>query len=649
MAIVDFTAIVDNGILSGLNYRGTWDANANNPILGDNGVGGFQGDYFIVGTAGATSIDGETDWEIGDWIVNNGDNWQKIDNSEVTVVHNTLPDLQGGIVGQYYHFTSAQHTALLPYVTGGLDAAYDINRQILVDSGAVELVVSSGQLTAFYIDQQTNPVTANKCLIDIDADLQLPMNRFFMLADIDLDETVASGGNSLIEGINMSFTSASGSGKFAYYGFRLGVSGVFDSYDDCEILRVVSSSTFGDVHSYYRGIISDASGMTLNSYEYAYGVHVKMPDDLTPTNNPLYGVFVEMPASYSGSNMMAVKFTGDGRTVEICNTGSGIFIPSLPNMSTAETQHGVYVHSTATMAHANACLIGHEIDLDGMTISSYSDIIGLKIDMPDDKPIGSVNNPIYGIKVTMPVSYSGTGLSGVVITGNSRSVAVCNTDEAMKLIGNNRTVLICDSNDACKITDTQNIFGSMINTMMDMTSTITLNDANAEYRGIKITMTGMTLTNYNELYGIEILMGALSDDSACAIRCVADNRSANICKGNMAGYFSDGTHEVNLADDTYAILTNDGGECFFGGQVEINDAENKPLLLLDQDHTSSEFIKFEGNEQADVSGNISTVNGNATVTGPKQQDDGSKWTYAKCVKVDVGGTEYWIPVYIYSP
>lgn len=66
----------------GLNYLGTWNATTNTPtIVSGTGVGG---DYYIVSVAGTTSIDGITDWEIGDWIIFNDETstWQKIDNSE---------------------------------------------------------------------------------------------------------------------------------------------------------------------------------------------------------------------------------------------------------------------------------------------------------------------------------------------------------------------------------------------------------------------------------------------------------------------------------------------------------------------------------------------------------------------------------------
>jgi hypothetical protein len=76
-----------SGMSSGLTYKGTWNANTNTPTLGNGGAGGVQGDYYIVSVAGNTSLDGESDWGVGDWVVNNGSEWQKIDNSEPPTIY----------------------------------------------------------------------------------------------------------------------------------------------------------------------------------------------------------------------------------------------------------------------------------------------------------------------------------------------------------------------------------------------------------------------------------------------------------------------------------------------------------------------------------------------------------------------------------
>ena len=68
------TAISSLGAVS---YQGTWNASTNTPAI--TGGSGTKGYYYVVSVAGSTSIDGETKWGVGDWIVFNGSAWQKVD------------------------------------------------------------------------------------------------------------------------------------------------------------------------------------------------------------------------------------------------------------------------------------------------------------------------------------------------------------------------------------------------------------------------------------------------------------------------------------------------------------------------------------------------------------------------------------------
>lgn len=63
--------------IGALNYKGTWNAAANLPAL-VSGVG-TKGDYYVVGTAGSTTLDGISNWGIGDWAAFNGTVWQRVE------------------------------------------------------------------------------------------------------------------------------------------------------------------------------------------------------------------------------------------------------------------------------------------------------------------------------------------------------------------------------------------------------------------------------------------------------------------------------------------------------------------------------------------------------------------------------------------
>lgn len=65
------------GILENLGY---WNASTNTPIL-QSGTGQLNS-YYVVSVAGSTNLDGETDWNPGDWVVFNGTAWEKNDNTD---------------------------------------------------------------------------------------------------------------------------------------------------------------------------------------------------------------------------------------------------------------------------------------------------------------------------------------------------------------------------------------------------------------------------------------------------------------------------------------------------------------------------------------------------------------------------------------
>jgi len=63
--------------IGALNYKGTWNASTNSPAL-SSGVG-TKGDYYVVSVAGTTSLDGISNWGVGDWAAFNGSVWQRVE------------------------------------------------------------------------------------------------------------------------------------------------------------------------------------------------------------------------------------------------------------------------------------------------------------------------------------------------------------------------------------------------------------------------------------------------------------------------------------------------------------------------------------------------------------------------------------------
>jgi hypothetical protein len=63
--------------IGSLNFKGTWNASTNTPTLAS-GVG-TKGDYYVVNVAGSTTLDGISNWGVGDWATYNGSVWQRVE------------------------------------------------------------------------------------------------------------------------------------------------------------------------------------------------------------------------------------------------------------------------------------------------------------------------------------------------------------------------------------------------------------------------------------------------------------------------------------------------------------------------------------------------------------------------------------------
>lgn len=76
------TAQLPEVLFGSVSYQGGWDAATNAPAI-PAAAEANKGHYYLVTTAGSTTIDGVDDWVRGDWIVSNGATWDRVANSEV--------------------------------------------------------------------------------------------------------------------------------------------------------------------------------------------------------------------------------------------------------------------------------------------------------------------------------------------------------------------------------------------------------------------------------------------------------------------------------------------------------------------------------------------------------------------------------------
>jgi hypothetical protein len=138
--------------IGALNYKGTWDASANNPTLVSSV--GTKGDYYIVSVAGSTNLNGETLWGVGDMAVFNGSVWQKTDGGDTSIVTGlTVTTLTGYMYSNNTAGVTASTSIPVANVTGAVPNTVNVLAGGLLSGG--------GALTANVTISLSNVPSAN--------------------------------------------------------------------------------------------------------------------------------------------------------------------------------------------------------------------------------------------------------------------------------------------------------------------------------------------------------------------------------------------------------------------------------------------------------------------------------------------------------
>ena len=125
-----------NSLIGGTIYKGTWNASTNTPTLTSSV--GTQGFYYIVSVAGATNLNGITDWNVGDWAIFDGTAWQKVDNTDSVV---SVNGLTGAVSLTTSNITEGTN---LYYTEGRVDANSNVAANTAARHNAVTLGTANG-------------------------------------------------------------------------------------------------------------------------------------------------------------------------------------------------------------------------------------------------------------------------------------------------------------------------------------------------------------------------------------------------------------------------------------------------------------------------------------------------------------------------
>ena len=158
--------------IGALNYKGTWNASTNTPTIVSSV--GTKGDYYVVSVAGATNINGISNWGIGDWIVFNGAVWQRVEGGS---------DLNG--VNVTFTGTASGPT----YETSNLAAGLTItNNSITADGTDADINISLSPKGAGRV--QIPGTSSNAAGIDLFEDADNGTNKALLTAPAALGADV---------------------------------------------------------------------------------------------------------------------------------------------------------------------------------------------------------------------------------------------------------------------------------------------------------------------------------------------------------------------------------------------------------------------------------------------------------------------------
>ena len=167
--------------IGALNYKGTWNANTNDPTLTSSV--GVKGDYYVVSVAGTTDLNGITDWQVNDIAAFNGAIWQKIDNTDQVV---SVNGQQGAVVLTAPDVGATANTTYV-LTSGLLSGGGQLNANVTISLVDVPSANVSGLGTMAVQNANAVAITGGNVTANIGMINTTAANATFAVANLPLD------------------------------------------------------------------------------------------------------------------------------------------------------------------------------------------------------------------------------------------------------------------------------------------------------------------------------------------------------------------------------------------------------------------------------------------------------------------------------
>ena len=170
------TTQLPDTVLGAVHYIGVWDAATNSPTIPAASAAN-KGWYYMVSVTGATNIDGNGEWVVGDWIISNGTRWDRVKNVDAVI---SVADLRGAITAAALRIalsinnlnnTSDANKPVSTATQTALDLKLDNSGGTM--TGNLEMTTGAGIKTSFVVLDPGQPVNpydaAHKAFVDRNA------------------------------------------------------------------------------------------------------------------------------------------------------------------------------------------------------------------------------------------------------------------------------------------------------------------------------------------------------------------------------------------------------------------------------------------------------------------------------------------------